>query len=61
MKDHLEAYGIKVISPVVDITNYVMVETGEPMHAFDISAIKNAHITIRSAKENEKLTVLGGK
>jgi len=61
MKDHLEAYGIKVISPVVDITNYVMVETGEPMHAFDISAIKDAHITIRSAKENEKLTVLGGK
>lgn len=61
MKDHLEAYGIKVISPVVDITNYVMVETGEPMHAFDIRTITDAHITIRSAKENEKMTVLGGK
>ncbi|MEI6327306.1 MAG: phenylalanine--tRNA ligase subunit beta [Candidatus Roizmanbacteria bacterium] len=61
MKDHLEAYGIKVISPIVDITNYVMIETGEPMHAFDIRAITDAHITIRSAKENEKISVIGGK
>jgi phenylalanyl-tRNA synthetase beta chain len=60
MKAHLEAYGIKVISPIVDVTNYVMIETGEPMHAFDIRQVQDAHITIRRAKKDEKLTVLGG-
>ncbi len=61
MKAHLEAYGIKLISPLVDITNYVMVETGEPMHAFDIRQVQDAHITIRRAKKDEHLTVLGGR
>lgn len=61
MKAHLEAYGIKVISPIVDVTNYVMIETGEPMHAFDIRQVQDAHITIRRANKDEKLTVLGGR
>lgn len=61
MKAHLEAYGMKTISPLVDVTNYVMIETGEPMHAFDVRQVQDAHIAIRRAKKDEKLTVLGGR
>lgn len=61
LKDRLSAYGIKTISPIVDITNYVMVEYGEPMHAFDADTVTNGNIIIRTAKKGEKLTILGGR
>ncbi len=61
MKARLEAYGMKTISPIVDITNFVMIETGEPMHAFDSRSIPNGVIKLRQAKKGEKLTVLGDK
>ncbi|MFO0703566.1 MAG: phenylalanine--tRNA ligase subunit beta [Patescibacteria group bacterium] len=61
MKDRLEAYGMKSISPVVDVTNFVMIETGEPMHAFDSRSVPQGVIKIRMAKKGEKLTVLGEK
>lgn len=61
IKDRLQAYGIKTISPLVDITNYVTIELGEPLHAFDIRHVEDGTIVIRRAKEGEKLTILGGK
>jgi phenylalanyl-tRNA synthetase beta subunit len=61
MKVRLEAYGMKTISPVVDITNFVMIETGEPMHAFDSCSVPNGILKIRQAKKGESLTVLGDK
>ncbi len=56
----LEAYGVKSINNVVDITNFVMIELGEPMHAYDIKNVTE-NIEVRLAKEGETLTVLGGK
>jgi len=59
--DRLTVYGIKVISPLVNITNYVTIELGEPLHAFDVRHIEDGEVIIRRAKESEKLTILGGK
>lgn len=61
MIDRLTAYGIKVISPLVDITNYVTIELGEPLHAFDIRHIEANQIVIRKATDAEQITILGGK
>ena len=61
MKERLEAYGIPSINNIVDITNYVMVEYGQPMHAQDISKMKAREIVIRCAKDGEKLTTSLGE
>ncbi|MCE3268887.1 MAG: phenylalanine--tRNA ligase subunit beta [Burkholderiales bacterium] len=53
----LAASGIKSISPIVDITNYVMLELGQPLHAFDLKKVGN-RLTVRFARENEKLHLL---
>ena len=60
LKDSLEAIGQRSISLIVDLTNYVMFDIGQPMHAFDADKIKGG-IVIRSAKEGEKITLLDGK
>lgn len=60
LKERLETYGIKSINNVVDITNFVMVEYGQPMHAQDAAKLKKREITLRSAKKGESLkTILG--
>ena len=58
--DRLKAYGMESKNNIVDITNFVMVEYGQPMHAQDISKLPGSDITIRDAKESETLkTILG--
>lgn len=58
MVKRLNSCGIRAINNIVDITNYVMLEMGQPMHAFDINSIEGKHITVRRATENEKITTL---
>ena len=58
MRKRLNACGIRSINNIVDITNYVMLEMGQPMHAFDINSINGKHITVRRAKNGEKITTL---
>ena len=60
LTDRLKLYGMEPINNIVDITNFVMVEYGQPMHAQDIAKLPGLDITIRLAKNNEKLTTLLG-
>lgn len=58
--ERLTAYGIKPINNIVDITNFVMVELGQPMHAQDLAKLASSEITLRPAKNGEQLTTLLG-
>ena len=60
MQEKLRRSGLRSIDPVVDVTNFVLIELGQPMHAFDYSKLEG-HINVRMAKENEKLVLLDGK
>ena len=60
MKERIERSGIRSISAVVDITNYVMLELGQPLHAYD-ARLLDGDIVVRFAREGEKLTLLNGQ
>lgn len=54
----LEAAGMRPLANVVDCTNYVMLELGQPLHAFDFKLLRNGHIIVRKAEEGEKILTL---
>ncbi len=60
MKERLRRGGIRSIHPVVDVTNYVMLELGQPMHAFDLERVRGA-IRVRHARAGDALTLLDGR
>jgi phenylalanyl-tRNA synthetase beta chain len=60
LKDSLQAIGLRPINNIVDITNFVMHETGQPLHAFDAAAIKGNKVVVRKAKAGETIVTLDG-
>lgn len=60
MTERLRRCGVRSVSPIVDVTNYVMLELGQPLHSFDLDQVTDK-IVVRNANEGEKLTVLSGE
>jgi phenylalanyl-tRNA synthetase beta chain len=60
LRERLEAVGVRPISNVVDLTNYVMMELGQPTHAFDLARVPGAELCVRWAREGERLKTLDG-
>lgn len=61
LKDRLERLGIRSVNNIVDITNYILLEGGQPLHAFDYDRLEGGVLVIRSAREGEKLFAIDGK
>ena len=60
MQKAITASGMRPINNIVDITNFVMLETGNPMHAFNYDDLSNKQIIVRNAKEGETITTIDG-
>lgn len=61
LKTRLDAGGVRPVNTVVDITNYVLLETGQPSHAFDADRLPGKTMSVREAAPNERLTFLSGE
>ena len=61
LQDRLRSVGLRPINNIVDITNFVMMETGQPLHAFDFDRLEENRILVRTAKKGERFTTLDEK
>ena len=61
MRGRLAACGFRAVNAIVDVTNYVMLERGQPLHAFDLDHIRGGAMTIREARRGEAVATLGGR
>ncbi|OJW18717.1 MAG: phenylalanine--tRNA ligase subunit beta [Planctomycetales bacterium 71-10] len=61
MRKRLETLGVRPVSNVVDVTNYVMFECGQPLHAYDLDKLEGRRLVVRKARPGEKLTAINGK
>ena len=61
MQARLQAAGVRPISNIVDVTNYVLLELGQPMHAFDLARLRGAQIRVRTARPDETIRTLDGQ